>query len=129
LSHKAVMRYSEIKGIPLYAWINDSSKRIYGKEATLDNPDIVKHYSTVSCKDEKEYNQLMTNKQKNDTYFSYWDIERNDPALIQTIEELGEEANGACAKLKIVEIPDDVKWELDEYDGIEHVQEQCRKWS
>lgn len=56
------------------------------------------------------------------------DIERDDPILIEVIEELGEEANGACAELKIVEIPDDVKWEIEEYDGIEWVSEVHRTW-
>ena len=59
-----------------------------------------------------------------------WDrsIDRNDPALIQTIEEMGTKANGWCADLGIVEIPDDVEWEIVEYDGNEHVAEKHRTW-
>ena len=44
------------------------------------------------------------------------------------IEELGELANGRCAELRIVEIPDDVEWEINEYDGMETVDECHRKW-
>ena len=63
------------------------------------------------------------------SYFSDRDIERNDPALIETIEELGSEASGNLASLKVVEIPDDVDWEIDEYDGIEWVDEKHRTWN
>lgn len=53
---------------------------------------------------------------------------RNDPVLIEVVEELGKRANGCCASLKIVEIPDDVKWEIEEYDGNEWIAEKHRKW-
>lgn len=58
-----------------------------------------------------------------------WHIKRDDPNLVEVIEELGEKANGVCADLKIVEIPDDVKWVIDEYDGLEQVAEKHRIWS
>ena len=57
-----------------------------------------------------------------------WEVSRNDPALIQVIEEIGDKANGQCADLKIVEIPDGVDWEIAEYDGMEHVAEKHRTW-
>ena len=57
------------------------------------------------------------------------DIERNDPILIQVVEEMGIEANGRHAELKVVEIPDDVEWLIEEYDGSEWVAEQHRTWS
>jgi hypothetical protein len=55
-------------------------------------------------------------------------IERNDPFLIETIEELGTKASGKYAYIVIVEIPDDVDWEIVEYDGHEHVAEVHRTW-
>lgn len=60
----------------------------------------------------------------------FWvgDIARDDPLLIRVIEELGEEANGDHAGLRIVKIPANVKWHIAEYDGIEHVAEDHRKW-
>ncbi len=61
-------------------------------------------------------------------YLSVYDIERNDPDLIRVVEELGGEANGNYSSLKIVEIPEDVEWEIDEYDGMEHVAEKHRTW-
>lgn len=67
----------------------------------------------------------------NESMFSnmfYPDIERNDPLLIQVVEELQEKANGSCAKLKIVEIPDGIEWEIDEYDGQESIHEKHDTW-
>lgn len=57
------------------------------------------------------------------------DIPRNHPLLVRVVEELGDEAAGLYAHLKIVEIPDDVKWEIDEYDGNESIHEVHRSWS
>ena len=56
------------------------------------------------------------------------EIERNDPVLVQVVEELGEKSSGRHAELKVVEIPDDVKWKIEEYDGVEWVAEQHRTW-
>ena len=62
-----------------------------------------------------------------------WDFrpskeDRADPLLIETIETLKEEANGSCCELKIVEVPDDVDWIIQEYDGWEWVAEKHRTW-
>jgi hypothetical protein len=54
---------------------------------------------------------------------------RSHPELVKLVEEMGEAAWGACAKLKVVEVPDDVDWEIDEYDGSECVSEKHRSWS
>lgn len=59
-------------------------------------------------------------------YCSY--EKRTDPKLIECIETLGAEANKYYANIKIVEIPDDVDWEIEEYDGIEWVAEKHRTW-
>ena len=61
-------------------------------------------------------------------YHRDWDEERTNPLLIQVIEELGERANNRFSKLEIVEIPDDVKWQIDEYDGWESIHEVHREW-
>jgi hypothetical protein len=56
--------------------------------------------------------------------------DRSDADLIAVIEELGlTKAAGKYAELKIVEVPDDVEWHIDEYDGVEHVAENHRTWS
>lgn len=57
-------------------------------------------------------------------------IPRNDPDLIRAIELVGSEnSTGFCSDIKIVEIPDDVDWVIQEYDGLEWVAERHRTWS
>ena len=57
------------------------------------------------------------------------EINRDDPELVQMVEDLGEEANDVYSKLKVVEIPDGVEWEISEYDGFETVEEEHRSWN
>ena len=60
---------------------------------------------------------------------SLWNIERDDPILIKVIEHFGSEvASGSFAELEIVEIPDDVDWTIEEYDGNEWIAEVHRTW-
>lgn len=56
------------------------------------------------------------------------DLERADPDLIAVVEELGNGANGQFANLKIIDIPNDVEWEIEEYDGVEWIAEKHRIW-
>ena len=56
-------------------------------------------------------------------------IDRSDPLLVQTIEEMGDEASGTYARVRIVEIPDGVDWEIEEHDGLETIHEKHRSWS
>jgi len=53
---------------------------------------------------------------------------REHPDLIKVIEELGEKANSESSELRIVEIPDGVDYEIDDYDGIESIHEKHRVW-
>jgi hypothetical protein len=54
--------------------------------------------------------------------------DRADPDLVAAVETLGAKANGSCAKLKVVEIPDGTDYEISEYDGNEHIAERHRTW-
>lgn len=59
-----------------------------------------------------------------------WNIPRDDKDLVAVVKELGKKANGSSALLKIVEIPDDVEWEIENYaHGHERVAEKRRTWS
>ena len=55
-------------------------------------------------------------------------IDRSDPKLVKCVETLGDKANGRFAELKVVEIPDDIAWYIDEYDGMETIEEVHRTW-
>jgi len=125
LSHKAVMRYAEIKGITLFPFVDARSKTgmlefdrhvpyIEGDDA------FIIYYSTKPLTADGKYEK--------GSYFSESEIARNDIDLVKVVKELGEKANGSCAALEIIEIPDDIQWEIDEYDGMESISEQYRSW-
>lgn len=59
---------------------------------------------------------------------SHWDIKRDSSKLVAAVEALGDDASAQLAELKIVEIPADVEWEIDDYDGMESVHEKHRSW-
>jgi len=135
LSHKAIMRYAELKGIKLYAWVDDIDKRIQGEDTKLEDAFLV-HYAIVP---QEEYEALLKEEKEKPIspkrfekssalYFVDGDIPRTDPDLIKVIGELGDEANGRFSKLKIIKIPDDVEWEIEEYDGNEWIAEKHRRW-
>ena len=61
----------------------------------------------------------------------FWenDLSRDDPILVEIVESLtSEKASGRFAELKVIEIPDDVDWYIEEYDGREWVSERHRTW-
>jgi hypothetical protein len=70
----------------------------------------------------------MDGIQDNDHFVSCYSIPRDDRELIAVVEALGEKASGEFSRLRIVEIPDDVNWEIHEYDGKEWVAEVHRTW-
>lgn len=54
---------------------------------------------------------------------------RTNEALIKLVEEKGSHyCSGHCSSLKVIEIPDDVKYTVEEYDGIEWIAEVHRTW-
>lgn len=55
-------------------------------------------------------------------YVGRFEENRSDPRLIQVIEELGDAANGMCAKLRIEEVSAGTQYRIDEYDGNETVK-------
>lgn len=61
-------------------------------------------------------------------WFSDRDIPRDDKYLVSVVKKLGKKAFGSFAKLKIVKIPNDVEWEIEEHDGFEEVAEKHRTW-
>lgn len=102
--------------------LSDKAIEYYGE---LKNLNLVKQKSEYQS---IGYHWYVGGEVAEDNYFSCYKIERDDPDLIRVVEELGEEANGTFSSLKIVEIPDDVRWHIAEYDGMEHVAELHRIW-
>jgi len=117
--------------------IGESYEAIWGKEPTIDSPHLP--YVSYTTIPPEEYYKLVEGEKRNPigpkryeksnaAYFTPRDIPRNDPFLIQVIEELGKQANGKYSLLKIIDIPDDVDWEIEEYDDWEWVAEKHRRW-
>lgn len=99
--------------------LSDAAVLRYGELAGLNLVSIDKGY----------FNQWYIDSVDDEKFFSMYNIPRDDPILIQVVEELGEASWGSAAELKIVDIPDDVEWEIEDYDGQEWVSEVHRTWS
>ena len=63
-----------------------------------------------------------------DGYGFNFSDDRTNPALVSCVENLGPIASGKLADLKVVEIPDDVKWQIEDDNGVEIVREISRFW-
>lgn len=53
---------------------------------------------------------------------------RTNVDLVECIEKLGADGSGTYSKLIIVDIPDDVVFYIEDYDGIETIHETHRVW-
>ena len=104
LSHDAIMKWSEYSGIKLYPEIDEKS--------------YLSHYT----------HYYTDPSQTEDSYWSEYNIDRKDPALVRVVEEMGKASWGKYAELKVVEVPDDVDWYIHEYDGSESIHEAHRSW-
>lgn len=68
------------------------------------------------------------NEGRDEPMYGY-DIDRDDPKLIEILETIGLHiSSGRFSKLVIVKIPDDVDWEVDDHEGWEWVAEKHRTW-
>ena len=63
-----------------------------------------------------------------ENFYASCDIPRDCPVLIALVEEMGERANSCYSRLKIVEVPDDADWYIEENDGMEWIAEVHRTW-
>lgn len=125
LSPQAVKRFAELQGKECHFYLSQTDMIPISEEEAaahglfwhaFDTPDAV-------------FPRNSNNSDWWDTHcISRHDIERDDPILIRVVEELGEGANSKLSKLKIVEIPDDVKYIIQEYDGMEWIAEKHRTW-
>ena len=130
LSSLGVQRYAEIKGIPLVITTDEQGILEYWKgdaETVKQNRERFKELDKgwytlpVDTREAlmREYDELTLNPIL---------VPRDDPALVQAVEELGEIASEENSTLKVIEIPDDVEWVLQEYDGWETIAEKHRTW-
>lgn len=99
LSDRAIKRYAELKGITLY-------------------PEGERHSITYFIVPPKQRKGRWDSTE----VLSSTDIARDDDALAQVVEELGEAASGMCSKLRIEEVPDGTGYRIEEHDGNERVE-------
>jgi hypothetical protein len=127
ISHEGMLRYFEIKGQPVWPEQTDDYWKhwTYWTVSPENRPETKEgdDFYAMSMPERQAYNEAHSNL----TIYNL-DIKRDDPALVQMVEELGKKANGNYSKLRIVQIPDDVNWYIHEYDGMEHVAEDHRTW-
>ena len=127
ISHEGMMRYFEIKGQKV--WPEQGGG--YWKFWTYW---IVKPEDRPESKEGDDFYKLPLeeraayNKAHSELTVYQRDVPRNDPALVQMVEELGKKADGEHAELVVVEIPNDISWDIAEYDGMERVEEKHRAW-
>jgi hypothetical protein len=129
LSEAGVRLYAQKKGLTLYPE--------HGRFAALGGPTwwTVPPEQRIGILPEDDWHKgtLEERRASNEAYSRYVltprDIARDDPDLIAVVRELGDEASGRFASLKIVEIPADVEWKIEEYDGLEWIAEKHRTWS
>lgn len=116
LSHEAVMRYAELKGIKLY----------FNKDYSMYNYYLipVEEYNRIRAEEQAKPVGSGRFKESNAAYFSVCSIDRTDPALVQVVEELGEKASGPYSNLKIDNIPTGTLYRVEEYDGYESIMVQ-----
>lgn len=151
LSARAVARIAEIEGRPCFFFrrnlassfdapaipatmeeIEEEMKRTrLGFWSAYDIPDL----SVLPSQDNWHSMPMDQRKATNEAWDKHSQESRFDRdkrhygPLVQAVEELGELANGGFSSLKVIEIPDGVDYEIDDYDGIESVHEVHRSWA
>lgn len=125
LSPEAVLRISQLKGITLYPEDDD---RFGGH--TPSTYWLVPVEQRVHMLDQEEWmgmtleQRLEHNAKHLSQIFNPRKIPRNDPHLVQVVEELGDKANGRFAKLRVVEIDASKPWFIDDSTGKERVVQE-----
>ena len=122
ISDAAIKRYAEIKGLTLYPekdarW----SSVTYWTVPENERGAVLEGGAWASASTEA---RIASNEFYRNNTLGCREFERDDPVLVQVVEELGEKANGMCASLRIEDVPKGALWRIDEYDGNETVATQ-----
>lgn len=137
VSPQAYQLYAMKKGyshLYKYKWVIDSwisPWDIYSDShfyELIDLFDSSNGYYFTKYFGDKIYKDEISKEDWNNYYLYLGTEHREDPILIEVVEELGDKASGACGKLVIVEIPDDLHYIIDDYDGIETLHEDVEVW-
>lgn len=130
LSEAAIRDYASRKGLTLYPETPDRFSALIGPTWFIKPPgergDILSNEAFMTA---PQAARIVSNKAHAAATLHARDMPRNDPDLVATVEALGKKANDRFGDLTVVEIPDDVEWEIEEYDGKEWVSEKHRTWT
>jgi hypothetical protein len=129
LSHEGILAYLDKCGTPVWTEANDKFSGLIPFNYYLVPPEERIESDPANWHDMTLAERQAHNAAYSKTVFYDRDLERDDPYLVQVIQELGAKAAGRHAELKVVEIPSDVEWQISEYDGNEWVAEKHRTWS
>ena len=101
--------------------LSDEAHTLYAK---------LKGYKLTKIGNDNYFQTFYKNEVKDENLVDDWTFDRSDPDLVKVVETLGEKSgHGKNIKLKVVEIPDDVKWYIETSDlGFEWVAECHRTW-
>lgn len=120
LSESALKLYAELKGLGFYPENDKSSFNTYWTipESHPERRKFIEMRNEPSeAIDYLSYNDIY------DRYtLSSYEMERDDPILVEVVERLGKAANGSCARLYIEELPKGTLYRISEYDGIESLE-------
>lgn len=127
LSVEAMKLYAKKANKPIFGYVEDweNDWKPSGERALLRESEQ-NHWIVYWLAE--DIGDSPTHEQLNAAKWFEGDEGRNDPILVEVVEELGERANGDHADLKVVEIPDDVDYVIEEYDGTEWISETHRTW-
>lgn len=121
VSDAAIRRYAEIKGISLYP---EKGKFSFTTYWTVPEEQRLAPLEGEAWYKASQEERIAHNEAYSRMTLGTREFERDDPVLVQVVEELGDAANGEYAKLKIEDVSKGTLWRIDEYDGNEHVATQ-----
>lgn len=120
LSPKGLKRYLELKGKQAYFYIQS---KYYHEDGGIEfkRIDNIEYFNDLffSCTTCDQGEKIMGYPKD---AFEKYNIQRNDPDLVQVVEEMGKEASGKCANLVVVEIENGRWYKINDYDGYESIE-------
>lgn len=118
VSDAAYRMYAAKSGLDLFAY------DVSGNRLPVGSSNFCVTYYT------KDFGEHLDRKNEDTRgyFFRLDDSHRTDPLLIEVVKELGDDADSAFSKLKIVDIPDGMDYVIDDYDGIETLHQKVMEW-
>ena len=130
LHYEDVMEYARLSGFKLYPYIDATNEKdgcvIYDFDNKVRyNPEKPKNnYGLIYSKNDLGDKVKTDEIYKKENRFDEDEIDREDTILIELVKAKKDPI------LKVVEIPDDVDWHIEETDsGNEYVAEDYETWS